>query len=118
MNKEELNKILFSLEDVARKHTIEVCDNGSMIEFMSAQIDELRLNNYSAKILLNYINKQKEVLDKIKDKLKEDNKEAVDFTHKIETSDLQQGSYPVHYYRMLWNKELTEKYLEILEEIE
>lgn len=71
MNKEELNKILFSLEDVARKHTIEVCDNGSMIEFMSAQIDELRLNNYSAKILLNYINKQKEVLDKIKEYIKE-----------------------------------------------
>ena len=72
MNKEELNKILFSLENVARKHTIEVCDNGSIIETMSAQqIDELRLNNYSAKILLNYINKQKEVLDKIKEKLKE-----------------------------------------------
>lgn len=62
--------------------------------------------------------KYKEVLDKIKEKLEKDNKEAVDFTHKIETSDLQQGSYPVHYYRMLWNKELTEKYLELLEEIE
>lgn len=72
MNKEELNKILFSLENVAKKHTIEVCDNGSIIETMSAQqIDELRLNNYSAKILLNYINKQQEVLDKIKEKLKE-----------------------------------------------
>lgn len=68
MNKEELNKILFSLENVARKHTIEVCDDGSIIETMSAQqIDELRLNNYSAKILLNYINKQQEVLDKIKE---------------------------------------------------
>lgn len=73
MNKEELNKILFSLENVARKHTIEVCDNGSMIETMSAQqIDELRLNNYSAKILLNYINKQKEVIDKIKEIIEDD----------------------------------------------
>ena len=71
MKNEELNKILFSLENVARKHTIEVCDDGSMIETMSAQqIDELRLNNYSAKILLNYINKQKEVLDKIKERIK------------------------------------------------
>lgn len=75
-------------------------------------------DNLSLKKLYEENIKYKEVLDKIKEKLEKDNKEAVDFTHKIETSDLQQGSYPVHYYRMLWNKELTEKYLELLEEIE
>ena len=52
----EIKEILDKLEIVARKHTIEVCEDGSKIETMSASVvDELRLNNYSAKILLDYI---------------------------------------------------------------
>lgn len=56
MDNENIKEILDKLEIVARKHTIEVCDDGSKIETMPASIvDELRLNNWSAKLLLDYI---------------------------------------------------------------
>ena len=52
----EIKEIINQLEIVARKHTIELCEDGSKIETMPASIvDELRLNNYSSKILLDYI---------------------------------------------------------------
>lgn len=53
---DEIKEILNQLEIVARKHTIEVCEDSSKIETMSASVvDELRLNNYSSKLLLDYI---------------------------------------------------------------
>ena len=53
---DDIKEILDKLEIVARKHTIEVCDDGSKIETMPASIvEELRLNNWSAKLLLDYI---------------------------------------------------------------
>lgn len=58
---EEAKEILFQLEIVARKHTIKVTDTGNIETMPASVVDELRLNNYSAKILLNYItNLQKE----------------------------------------------------------
>lgn len=54
--KDEIKEILNQLEIIARKHTIEVCEDGSKIESMPASVvDELRLNNYSSKLLLDYI---------------------------------------------------------------
>ena len=60
---DEIKELLNQLEIVARKHTIEVCEDDSKIETMPASVvDELRLNNYSARLLLDYItNLQKEV---------------------------------------------------------
>lgn len=58
---EEIKEIIFQLEIVARKHTIKVLDDGNIETMPASVVDELRLNNYSAKILLNYItNLQKE----------------------------------------------------------
>ena len=52
----DIKEILHQLETVGRKHTIEICEDGSKIETMPASVvDELRLNNYSAKLLLDYI---------------------------------------------------------------
>ena len=68
---EEIKEILFQLEIVARKHTIKVLDDGNIETMPASVVDELRLNNYSAKILLNYItNLQKEnekLLKKLED---------------------------------------------------
>ena len=57
-----IEEILYKLEIVARKHTIEVCD-GSKIETIPASlVNELRLNYFSAELLSNYIdNKDKEI---------------------------------------------------------
>ncbi len=53
---DEIKEIINQLDIVAGKHTIEVCEDGSKIETMPASaIDELRLNNYSSKLLLDYI---------------------------------------------------------------
>lgn len=68
MNK-EIKEILNQLEIVGRKHTIEICEDGSKIETMPASVvNELRLNNYSAKILLDYIT----ILQKENEELKEE----------------------------------------------
>ena len=64
---DDIKEILGKLEIVARKHTIEVCDDGSKIETMPASIvDELRLNNWSAKLLLDYITNLQEELEEEK----------------------------------------------------
>ena len=53
---DEIKELLNQLEIVAIKHTIEVCEDDSKIETMPASVvDELRLNNYSARLLLDYI---------------------------------------------------------------
>ncbi len=65
--KDEIKEILNQLEIVARKHTIELCEDCSKIETMSASVvDELRLNNYSSKLLLDYITNLQEEKDKFK----------------------------------------------------
>ena len=65
--KDEIKEIINQLEIVARKHTIEVCEDGSKIETMPASVvDELRLNNYSSKILLDYITYLQEELEEQK----------------------------------------------------
>lgn len=54
--KDEIKEIINQLEIVARKHTIEVCEDGSKIETMPASVvDELRLSSFSAELLLDYI---------------------------------------------------------------
>ena len=63
--KDEIKEIINQLEIVARKHTIEVYEDGSKIETMPASVvDELRLNNYSSKILLDYITNLQEEIHK------------------------------------------------------
>lgn len=65
--KDEIKEILNKLEIVARKHTIEVCEDGSKIETMPASVvDELRLNNYSSKLLLDYITNLQQENEKLK----------------------------------------------------
>lgn len=57
-----IEEILFDLEIVARKHTIEVREDIGKIETMPASVvDELRLNNCSAKLLLDYITNLEEI---------------------------------------------------------
>lgn len=74
--KDEIKEILARLEIVARKHTIRVCDDGSKMETMPASVvDELRLNNFSAKLLLDYITnlqkENKELLERFSSKIEE-----------------------------------------------
>jgi hypothetical protein len=83
---EEIKKILFQLEIVARKHTIKVTDTGNVETMPANVVDELRLNNYSAKILLNYItNLQKENTDlkKLCNKYEEEHKTTFETWKKV-----------------------------------
>lgn len=83
---EETKKILFQLEIVARKHTIKVTDTGNIETMPASVVHELRLNNYSAKILLNYItNLQKENTDlkKLCDKYEEEHKKTFETWKKV-----------------------------------
>ena len=53
---DEIKEILDNLKYTAKKHTIQVLENGEKIEHCSQEIEtELRLNTYSANILLDYI---------------------------------------------------------------
>ena len=73
---DEIKEILNRLEIVARKHTIKVCEDGSKIETMPASvIDELRLNNYSSKLLLDYITN-----------LQQENENLKDFNNKLQAT--------------------------------
>lgn len=72
--KDEIKEILFQLEIVARKHTVELCEDGSKIETMPASVvDELRLNNYSSKLLLNYITNLQEENERLKTMIRASN---------------------------------------------
>ena len=76
--KDEIKEILNQLEIVARKHVVEVCEDGSKIETMPASVvNELRLNNYSAKLLLDYITNLQQIEQdhqKLNGELREENK--------------------------------------------
>ncbi len=53
---EKIKEILNNLRYTAKEHTIQVLENSGMIESCPQQIPtEMRLNSYSAKILLDYI---------------------------------------------------------------
>ena len=107
---EEIKEILNQLEIVARKHTIEVLETGNIETMPASVVDELRLNNYSAKILLNYItNLQKEnedlkdnqvrALNKIKDYIN---------ASKCETLEGNYSNDEHSQYWILFNKQLKE----------
>jgi len=52
----DIKEILRNLEYTAKKHTIQLLENGGMIEHCPQAIaTEMRLNTYSANILLDYI---------------------------------------------------------------
>lgn len=83
---EEIKEILFQLEIVARKHTIKVLDDGNIETMPASVVDELRLNNYSAKILLNYITnlqKENEKLKELCDKYEEEHKTTFETWEKV-----------------------------------
>lgn len=110
---EELKTILDKLEIVARKHTIEVCEDGSKIETMPASIvDELRLNNYSAKLLLNYIQQKENIIKEVREKV--DNFDVFkEFTFPLMKRDEEQQVKSSIDYE--WRKSIKEPILEILE---
>lgn len=64
--KDEIKEILDRLEIVARKHTIEICDDGNIETLPASIVDELRLNNYSSKLLLDYITNLQEENERLK----------------------------------------------------
>lgn len=65
--KEEIKEILDKLKYTAKKHTIQILENGGKIERCPQEIEtELRLNTYSAKILLDYITNLQEERDMFK----------------------------------------------------
>lgn len=71
MNKEEIKEILNNLRYTAKEHTIQVLENGGMIESCPQQIPtEMRLNSYSAKILLDYITKIQQENKQLKEEIK------------------------------------------------
>ena len=90
---DEIKEILNQLEIVSIKHTIEVCEDGSKIETMPASVvDELRLNNYSAKLLLDYITN-----------LQEENEKAMR-TMTLQNAILEERNDTIDYYKTIVNK--------------
>ena len=65
---EDIKEILDNLKYTAKKHTIQVLENGGKIEHCPQEIEtELRLSTYSANLLLNYITNLQEENQKLKD---------------------------------------------------
>ena len=88
--KNEIKEILGKLETVAGKHTIEIREDGSKIERMPAfVVNELRLNNFSAKLLLDYITNLQgrfdalleahKITDELETEFQERNEKAIEF---------------------------------------
>lgn len=73
MNK-EIKELLNELKDVAERHTIEIKEYGVVETITSSINKELRLNSYSANLLLSYI----EQLENNRDK-------AIELLNKLET---------------------------------
>jgi peptidoglycan hydrolase CwlO-like protein len=120
--KDETKEILNKLEIVARKHTIEVCENGSKIETMPASVvDELRLNNYSSKLLLDYIINLEQENEKLKQEqigkyqtLKELQQKADNQKEEIQRLYKQREKF-MKKYRYL--KEEKDKYKNVIDKI-
>ena len=61
----EIKEILNNLRYTAKKHTIQVLEDGRKIEHCPQEIaTEIRLNTYSANILLDYITNLQEEKEK------------------------------------------------------
>jgi hypothetical protein len=64
--KDEIKEILDNLKYTAKKHTIQVLENGGKIEHCPQEIEtELRLNTYSANILYDYITNLQEENERV-----------------------------------------------------
>ena len=64
--KDEIKEILDNLKYTAKKHTIQVLEDGGKIEHCPQEVaTELRLNTYSANILLDYITNLQENLETV-----------------------------------------------------
>jgi arginine deiminase len=76
--KDEIKEILDNLKYTAKKHTIQVLENGEKIEHCPQEIEtELRLNTYSANILYDYITNLQHIEQdhqKLNGELREENK--------------------------------------------
>lgn len=69
---ERIKEILNNLRYTAKEHTIQVLENSGMIEHCPQQIPtEMRLNSYSAKILLNYITNLQQENERLKEQIKD-----------------------------------------------
>jgi hypothetical protein len=116
--KDEIKEILDQLEIVARKHTIEVCEDGSKIETMSASVvDELRLNNYSSKLLLDYITN----LQHENDNLIKYNKICKKYLHNHERDYVDElGNIcckPSEYFNIAWAQDILDGDIESFEDL-
>ena len=109
--KDEIKEIINQLEIVARKHTIEVCEDGSKIETMPASVvDELRLNNYSSKLLLDYITNLQEELEEEK-RIEQASLDTITNLQE-EVEDLREDNYAYHQLIKIQNKrEYRSKFL-------
>lgn len=105
---EKIKEILNNLRYTAKEHTIQVLENGGMIEYCPQQIPtEMRLNSYSAKILLDYItNLQKKYENAVSDYEFEHykNKKAIEKLIYMST-DVYTDNYDIRYkhYNLLMN---------------
>lgn len=124
--KDEIKEILDKLEIVARKHTIKICEDGSRIETMSANVgDELRLNNYSSKLLLNYITNLQEEINKLTAESTEweskcDNlQEELEVLNKLNQANLKQKqNYKSRNYKAIEYCRLNKEFTPRLEDVE
>jgi hypothetical protein len=64
MKNKEIEELLNELKDVAKRHTIEVREYGVVETIPSSISKELRLNSYSANLLLSYIEQLENNIDK------------------------------------------------------
>lgn len=55
MKNKEIEELLYELKDVAERHTIEIREYGVVETIPQSISKELRLNSYSANLLLSYI---------------------------------------------------------------
>lgn len=97
MKNKEIEEILNELKNVAERHTIEIREYGVVEAIPSSINKELRLNSYSANLLLSYIEqleKDNYNLDKENQMLFEDNlnlkkqkDDVVEYIKKLKTFD-------------------------------
>ena len=64
MKNKEIEELLNELKDVAERHTIEIREYGVIETIPSSISKELRLNSYSANLLLSYIEQLENNRDK------------------------------------------------------
>lgn len=101
------------------KEIKEILDNA--LEYLEG-IDETRntkiLTTNEANILLNYITNLQSNWNSLRECIETDNKRAKGYIERIRTSDLCHGDYPVEYYYAEKRKEITDYYLDKMNELE